>query len=163
VGWGDNTSSITSVTDSLGNAYTLAIGPTSTTGLQQSIYYAKNIAGGNNTITVQFNQAASFPDVRIFEYAGADTVNPLDAKVAATGKGTTANSGSATTAVANELILGAGLTATKFSGAGTGFTVRNIDFFGNIVEDRTVTSTGSYNATAKTSSALWVMQMVTFK
>lgn len=163
VGWGDNTSSISSVTDSLGNVYTLAIGPTSTTGLQQSIYYAKNIAGGSNTVTVQFNQAAAFPDLRIVEYAGADTVNPLDVKIAATGKGTTANSGFATTTVANELIFGAGLTATKFSGGGTGFVVRNIDFFGNIVEDRIVTTTGSYNATAKTSSALWVMQMLTFK
>ena len=46
VGWGDTTSSISSVTDSKGNVYTRAIGPT-VNGGQQSIYYAKNIAGGN--------------------------------------------------------------------------------------------------------------------
>ena len=46
VGWGDTTSTISSVTDSGGNTYTRAVGPTTTTGLQQVIYYAKNIAGG---------------------------------------------------------------------------------------------------------------------
>jgi hypothetical protein len=52
--------------------YTLAIGPTSITGSRQSIYFAKNIAGGNTTVTVKFNQATAYPDVRILEYAGAD-------------------------------------------------------------------------------------------
>lgn len=37
--------------------------------LRQSIYYAKNIAGGSNTVTVTFNQAA-FVDVRALEYSG---------------------------------------------------------------------------------------------
>jgi len=163
VGWGDTTSSISSVTDSRGNSYTLAVGPTSNTGLQQSIYYAKNIAGGSNTVTVKFNQAASYPDVRILEYGGLDTSNPLDAKAAAAGSGTTANSGPAVTTSANELIFGAGTTGTAFSAAGSGFVNRMINVYGNIAEDKTVTSSGSYNATATTSSAAWVMQMATFR
>ena len=44
VGWGDTVSAISSVTDTEGNTYTRAVGPTSNTGLQQAIYYAKNIA-----------------------------------------------------------------------------------------------------------------------
>ena len=48
----------------------LAVGPTSGTGLSQSIYYAPNIAGGSNTVTVTFNQAAAYPDMRILEYRG---------------------------------------------------------------------------------------------
>src|SRR5205823_1622952 len=104
VGWGDTTSTITSVTDTRNNVYTLAVGPTTNSaGLRQSIYYAKNIAAGSNTVTVRFKQAAVYPDVRILEYTGADTTNPLDAKVGATGTGTAANSGAVTTAVANEL------------------------------------------------------------
>ena len=52
---------VTSVSDSCGNAYTLAVGPTTGTGLSQSIYYAKDIMSGNNAVTVTFNQAAANP------------------------------------------------------------------------------------------------------
>jgi len=163
VGWGDTTSTISSVTDTQNNTYTLAIGPTSYNGLRQSVYYAKNIAGGSNTVTVKFNQSASYPDVRILEYAGADPNNPLDQKAAGTGTGTSTNSTSVTTTSANELIFGTGTTGDAFSAAGSGFVNRMIDAFGNIAEDKTVTSTGSYNATATTGSAPWIMQVVTFK
>src|SRR5437660_2261959 len=50
VGWGDTTSSISSITDTQGYTYIPAVGPTSTTGLQQSIYYAKNIISGSNKV-----------------------------------------------------------------------------------------------------------------
>ncbi len=70
VGWNDNTATVQSVKDSAGNTYSLAIGPTTGTGMQQSIYYAANIAGGSNTVTVTFSQAAAYPDVRILEYRG---------------------------------------------------------------------------------------------
>jgi hypothetical protein len=164
VGWGDTTSSVGSVTDSKGNTYTRAVGPTTTTGLSQSVYYAKNIAAGSNTVTVTFNQAAAYPDVRILEYSGLDPSTPLDVTAAAVGSGTSASSGSATTTAANELIFGAGSTAgVAYTGAGTGFSARIINNFGNIAEDKTVSSTGSNSATAPNSSGNWVMQMATFK
>ena len=75
VGWNDNTSTVQSVKDSAGNNYSLAIGPTSGTGLQQSIYYAPNIVGGSNTVTVTFSQAAAYPDIRILEYQGVTTLD----------------------------------------------------------------------------------------
>jgi hypothetical protein len=68
VGWNDSVASVNvnAVTDSLGNAYALALGPTrGTNGQTQSIYYAKNIQGGANTVTVTFNQAAIYADIRI--------------------------------------------------------------------------------------------------
>jgi hypothetical protein len=162
VGWNDTTSTVTSVKDSAGNTYSLAIGPTSTTGLQQSIYYAANIVGGSNTVTVTFNQAAAFPDVRILEYRGVTT---LDAKAGAVGSSTAASSGSATTTSANELIFGANTVFTSNAAAGTGFTSRIITSpDGDIAEDEVVTTAGSNSATATLSSAgPWVMQMVTFK
>jgi hypothetical protein len=163
VGWGDNTSTISSVTDSLGNSYSRGVGPTSTSGLQQSIYYAKNIAGGNNTVTVTFNQAAAYPDVRILEYSGLSTSSPLDVTAAAVGSGSSASSGSATTTSGNELIFGAGTSDNFFSGAGSGFTKRIINLYGNIAEDKVVSSIGGYAATAINSSGGWVMQMATFK
>ena len=164
VGWGDTTSSISSVSDTTGNTYVLAVGPTTTTGLQQSIYYAKNITAGSNTVTVTFNQSAAFPDVRILEYSGLETSAALDVTAAAVGTGTNANSGAATTTSANELLFGAGSTAgTSYIGAGTGFTSRIINAFGNIAEDETVNSAGSYSATAPNGSGNWVMQMATFR
>jgi hypothetical protein len=43
VGWNDTTSLVTSVTDSKGNVYKLALVATTFNGLSQSIYLAKNI------------------------------------------------------------------------------------------------------------------------
>ena len=164
VGWNDTTSTVTGITDTRGNTYTLAIGPTSGTGLRQSIYYAKNIAAGSNTVTVTFNKAAIFVDVRVLEYSGLDTANPLDTAAGAAGSGTTASSGTVTTTAANELIFGAGMTIAKFTGAGAGFTSRIITSpDADIAEDRTVTATGNYSATAPNSRSNWVMQVATFK
>jgi hypothetical protein len=161
VGWNDTTATVQSVKDSAGNAYSLAIGPTSGTALRQSIYYAPNIVSGANTVTVTFNQAAAFPDVRILEYRG---VNALDVTAGASGNGTAANSGAATTTTANELIFGADIVATTTGTAGNGFTSRVITSQdGDIAEDKVVTTTGSNSATATlTSSGPWIMQMVAF-
>src|SRR5271155_4453717 len=161
VGWDDTVSTVQSVKDSAGNTYRLAIGPTSGTGLRQSIYYAANIAGGSNKVTVTFSQAAASPDVRILEYRG---VTALDVTAGASGSSTSASSGAATTTSANELIFGADYVATLTGAAGSGFTSRIITTpDGDIAEDKVVTTVGSNNATASlTSAGPWVMQMVTF-
>ena len=137
VGWNDGTATVQSVKDSAGNNYSLAIGPTVGTGLEQSIYYAANIAGGSNSVTVTFSQAASYPDVRALEYRG---VTALDVTAGASGSSASANSGSATTTSANELIFGADIVATTTTAAGSGFTSRVITSpDGDIAEDKTVT------------------------
>ncbi|HTM89353.1 MAG TPA: IPT/TIG domain-containing protein [Terriglobales bacterium] len=165
VGWNDTVSSVSSINDSAGNAYALAVGPTTASGARQSIYYAKNIRGGSNTVTVNFNQAASYPDIRVLEYAHADTTNPLDVTAAATGSSTTANSGSATTTAANELVFAADTIATGTPGPGTGFTARIITpHDSDLAEDEFVGAPGTYSATAPLApSGYWVMQMATFK
>jgi hypothetical protein len=82
VGWNDSSAQVSSVTDSKGNAYALAVGPTVQSGTaSQAIYYAKNIVGataGGNTVTVVFNTGANSADVRIAEYRGVDPANPVD-------------------------------------------------------------------------------------
>jgi hypothetical protein len=164
VGWNDTTSTVSMVGDSLGNNYALAIGPTSGTGVRQSIYYAAGIKAGSNTVTVRFNQAARYVDVRVLEYSGLDPANPLDVRAGAAGSGTTASSGAAATTSASDLIFGAGTTAGRFSAAGVGFISRIITSQdGDIAEDDTVSTTGSYSASAPNSSGSWVMQMVAFR
>ena len=161
VGWNDTTATVQSVTDSAGNKYSLAIGPTSGTALQQSIYYATTIAGGSNTVTVTFSQAAAYPDIRILEYSG---VTALDVAAGASGSSMSASSGPATTTSANELIFGANTVATLTEAAGSGFTARIITSpDSDLAEDLITTAAGSNAATATLTSATpWVMQMATF-
>jgi len=168
IGWNNATSNITSVTDSAGNVYQLAAPVVRGTGVSQAIYYAKNIkaaAAGANTVSVTFNTATPFVDLRATEYSGLDANNPLDVAHSASGTGAVANSGAATTTASRTLIFGAGTTTGAFTAAGSGFTSRIItqpDL--DIAEDKLVTTSGSYNATASlVGSAAWVMQMVAFK
>jgi hypothetical protein len=165
VGWNDTTSTVSAVTDTRGNSYAQAGTTVSGTGLRQAIYYAKNIAAGANTVTVTFSQAAAFVDVRVLEYSGADTASPLDVTAGAIGTGGTPSSGAATTTSAKELIFGAGMTGSHFSGAGSGFTSRVITSpDGDIAEDQVVNATGAYSATAPLAySSAWIMQLATFK
>ena len=162
MGWNDSTSQVTSVTDTAGNTYILAVGPTRGTALSQSIYYASNIAAGNNTVKVTFNQAVPYPDIRILEYKGLSSV---DVTAAQTGTGNSVTCGAATTTTANELIFGANTISTTTNRAGSGFTARIITSIdGDLVEDRTVTSAGSYAATCSINgNGKWVMQMVAFR
>ena len=168
VGWNDTTRTVSTVTDSKGNTYTRAVGPTTLSGsLSQSIYYAKNIfaaAAGSNTVTVTFSGAAAFADIRVLEYSGADLANPVDVTAGATGTSATANSGTVATTNANDLIFGASTVRSHNTGAGSGFTQRILTSpDGDLVEDKMVTTVASYNATAPLISSQWVMQMVAFR
>jgi hypothetical protein len=169
VGWNDTSATVSSVTDTSGNVYSLAVGPTSWPGaLTQSIYYSANIKGaaaGANSVKVVFSRTAQWVDMRILEYSGIALSSPVDVVAAATGTAATSDSGPATTTNANDLLVGANMTTGTTSAAGSGWTNRIItDPDTDIAEDRIVTTTGAYRATAAVSSGSpWVMQMVAFK
>ena len=166
IGWGDVTSNIAKVRDSSGNTYAVAAPTVHGSVQSQAIYYAPNIkaaAANANTVTVTFNRAAAYVDLRASEYSGLDATAPFDVAASATGSASTAASPSVTTSYSSELIFGAGDTSGVFSAAGTGFTKRIItNPDSDITEDKTVSAIGSYNATGKQSGA-WVMQVVAFK
>jgi len=169
VGWNDTSATVRSVADSRGNTYALAVGPTNGTALTQSIYYASNILGGSNTVTVTFSQAANYPDIRILEFAGLRATSQLDVTAGASGtdsNNTVVSSGLASTTSAHELIFGAGTTSLVFDQAGSLFTADMITYFGDIAEGESVSAIGTYGATATlggSGSANWVMQMASFK
>jgi hypothetical protein len=169
VGWNDSTAAVKTLTDTRGNAYVLGVGPTIQSGVAtQSIYYAKNISSAlanGNSVTVTFTTAANYPDIRIAEYSGLDTVNPFDVGVGAVGNSSTGSSGPVTTTNANDLLIGANVVQTGTPGAGTGFTSRIItNPDSDILEDRVVSAISSYSASAPVSpSAQWVMQIAAFK
>lgn len=167
-GWNDSTATISSVTDSRGNQYSIAAAPVVQAGTaSQAIYYAKNIIGaaaGANTVTITFSAAANFPDIRIAEYSGLDPVNPLDVSAGAQGNSATSDSGPVTTTNPNDLLIGANTVQASTVGAGAGFISRLITPDGDILEDRIVTVAGSNNATAILDrTQLWVMQIVAFR
>jgi fibronectin type 3 domain-containing protein len=168
VGWNDTTAVVQSVVDSRGNVYTQAVGPTARAGsATQSVYYAANIAAapaGGNTVTITFAPAAAFVDVRIAEYSGIAGVNPVDVAIGTSGSSTSSDSGAVSTTNANDLIVGANMVQSSTTGPGPSFASRVItNPDSDILEDRIVTTTGSYNAVAPTTGGWWVMQMVAFR
>jgi hypothetical protein len=164
-----NTSSV-SVTDTRGNVYTSVESPTTwgpTSNRSSQVFYAKNIAGGSNTVRATFATAISSPgwaDMYIHEYSGIDKVDPLDVSHVNTGMTAAMNSGSVITTNANDIIFGAGASSGIVNQVGTGFTSRSTSF-GNWTEDKNVTAVGPYDATASQDGNrdAWVMHMVAFK
>src|SRR5207248_318307 len=67
------------VTDSAGNIYIDAVSQMQTSdGSQIHLFYAKNIAGGTNTVTATFSSSNNHPWLALYEIAGLSTTNPLD-------------------------------------------------------------------------------------
>jgi hypothetical protein len=161
VGWNDLTSVVVSVTDSSGNPYVLAVGPTRGTIVSQSIYYAANIhAAASNTVTVTFDQPAAVVDLRATEYAGLRGV--VGGTAASTGMAPEASAGALDVSDAPALIVLAGITSWEFTGAGANYAVRIITRPDtDIAADQLVYQPGSYPVTAQLSlPGDWVLQAV---
>src|SRR6267378_2792939 len=130
VGWNDTTAQVASITDTKGNAYRLAVGPTLFSGqLTQSIYYATNIAAaaaGANAVNVSFTVPAAFADVRILEYSGLDPVSPVDVTASSTGSTATSSTPAAVTSNPSDLLFAANTVTSWTIGPGAGWTSRVI-------------------------------------
>jgi len=122
---GGHSGEVFTITDPQGNAYRQAVQLNVTvdvpSGNTLGIFYAENIAGGANTVTVSDTISGTLR-VAIFEYSGVATANSLDVISAAQGNGLSPNSGGATTTASGDLLLGAVSTANSASAiAGNGF------------------------------------------
>jgi len=162
IGWDSSSITLKSLTDSKGNSYKLAVSYVDSTGITQVIYYAPNIVAataGANTVTATLSSSTGWPDLRILEYSG---VNTLDKTASAKGTATTANSGSVNTTQGNELLFGAVYTYGTTDSPGNGYTLRMITEDSDLAEDKVVSATGSYSATASMDGQEWVAQLATF-
>jgi len=96
------------VTDAQGNMYRKASQLAETldapNGHALAIYYAENIKGGANTVTV--SDTIDTLQFAILEYSGAATANSLDVTASAQGNSASPNSGNATTTASGDLLLG---------------------------------------------------------
>ncbi len=154
---------IASVTDTSGNTYAVAASPVANSSAgAQVIYYAHGIAAaaaGANTVTVTFSTSGSVL-VRTLEYGGVSATQI--ASVGTMGSGTAVDSGALALGFAPALLVAADMLADSSVMTDPAYTLRS-DYYGNIVEDRVVTTTGTYNATdTQNTAGGWDMQLVAF-
>ncbi len=162
--WSSQAVTITSVTDSQGNTYKPAVGPTNWgTGSSGATYYASNILGGATlTITVTFSGAQGGTVTYITEYQGVAASRPLDQATATAGNGSVMNSGSVFTGQGTELIYGSGM-ANGTATVSSPYTARST-YATNFTADQTVTSTNYYAVTGTNSGGgAWLCQIATFR
>jgi len=159
------------VTDSNSNTYRQAtqIGfAAAGAGVTLAIYYAENIKGGANTITV--SDTVSGPlRFAILEYSGVATANSLDVTAVAQGTSTSPNSGNMSTTASGDLLLGAIVTtnAAVFT-AGSGYTIEeSVPAEPNtklITEDQVQAAAGAASASASlAASDNWGAALAAFK
>jgi len=173
IGWADVAATVSGVSDSEGNTYVAALPTLNGNGLSQDIYYAKNIVGDGvtpNTITVHFNRSATAPDVRVIEYSGLDTSNPLDAVAGAsdTTVSNLADTGACTATAPGELVVAGATVANQVTGPDPGtstiFAMTDSTTNGNGAEQAVLSAAGSCEAKMQLIVAEdWVIQAVTFK
>ena len=151
------------ITDASMNTY-VSMGSVELDGISQKMFYAANIAPANaNIVTLGLSQSVGSATMRVLEYSGIATTNPLDNATSGAGVGDATDSGLTTTTHAHDLILGADTSNAVATGPGTGFISRMV-YLGDEVEDRTVAATGSYNATLPLDASTdWIMTVAAFK
>jgi hypothetical protein len=152
------TASITSVVDSQGNKYEVGADIARGNGMSQAIYYASNIAGGADKISVTFSRPARYVDVRVAEYSG---VSALQGAASSTGlDGTAAVTLSTDSA---SLVVAAGATTNFFTTPGEGWSLRIVTHpNAGIIEDLIAPVTGTVSATATGDTGGWIIQAVAF-
>ncbi|MGH7158349.1 MAG: fibronectin type III domain-containing protein [Candidatus Saccharimonadales bacterium] len=153
------------LTDSSSNTYTPVAPVTRFNNNQWSsqVFYAKNVAGGSNTVTATFAKSTSeWAMVYAHEYSGMDKVNPLDSFVTTVGTSGTMSSGTLTTTKSNDLLFATGAANGCVTGAGSGFTTRSTLSCDRTM-DRVAGAAGQYSTTASHYGNPWVMHLVAFK
>jgi glucose/arabinose dehydrogenase/uncharacterized protein YjdB len=152
---------LVSLTDGQGNTFT-QIGTDGLTpnGTKARLYYARNIRGGAETVTVTMSGSDPVLQLYVAEYAGADLTNPLDVTVKSSGSGSAVSSGAVVTTTANDQLV-AFCVSNGTCSTGSGYTARSTHS-GNLLEDRVAATPGSYTATA-TSNSGWAMILAAFR
>lgn len=164
VGWLALGTSITSVTDTRGNAYALVVPSPGSATYGLALYVAKDIAAGANTVTVAFSAQTVYTEVRVVEYRGVSASQPIDVMHQGTGTSATSSSGAMTIAGAVVVAGNSALPGTTTTGPGAGFTSRQVTSSGHIIEDRTLATPGAVAPSAPLDiSNSWIMSAVALR
>jgi hypothetical protein len=151
IGWKDATDTILGVEDTSHNRYFLAVGPTVTApptpSVTQAMYYAAGIAGASpssNIVTVTFAAAPTTPDVRILEYTGIVTSDPVDATGANSASASDTDVSVDVTTTTPDLIVAATTGSTGCTTIVGSYRVRVIDNLSNSAQDTDAITPGVY-------------------
>jgi Carboxypeptidase regulatory-like domain/Phosphoesterase family len=170
-GSGQNSGTVTGVTDNQGDAWTRAVAANPSLRVGAEIWYSPGAIAGVTSVTVTYSKSVN-PVVRFYEIANANALDPTSSGSA---KNTTPNTGiTMTTTAANDIVIGvigfSPSTAT-ISGLPSGFTndpllLNNLIGFNNAEqsghEAATATGTFSYSGTLSSSES-WAAAIATFE
>jgi len=165
---GQSSSHTFTITDSNGNTYRQALtSPNTADSVTLGVFYAENIKAGANQIKVVPN-TAGYMRIVILEYSGVATANSLDVTASAQGNSVSPNSGSATTTLGGDLLLGSAVTEDSAVTAGAGYTLEEVvpQAPGTrlTVEDQTQINAGPASASLTLGTAKdWTMGLAAFK
>jgi hypothetical protein len=131
------------------------------------MWHAQNITGNaSNVVTATFVGSPAFRSITVTQHSGLSTSASLDDNETGSGNTNAPVTSSATTTTASEVLIGChGADNTSNITAGTSYTLRtNATGQDLSVEDRLVSSTGSYTAGLSLNNTVnWLMVMGTFK
>jgi hypothetical protein len=160
-----------SLSDSSGNTYAPAVDPTQTGGdspLSAQIFYAGDIKGGANNVTVTFaDPIDKHASIYIHEYTGIGRLVPFDSAVAASGTSAEMTSAALQTRSSSELLfVGVASDGRSIKRLTPGYHVRGLrpgeltaDAFSGPASSLAV----PYSATATQSGTGWTMQLAAFQ
>ena len=158
----------TAPTDTLLNSWQSALAGTLPSNFNwMEIFYVANCLAGSNTVTITLGIKGA---MCIAEYSGIRTTSPLDQANSGGGFGTALSTGSINTTFSDELLVTGGEEEQNQSfSAGTNFNQReqahndSTNPNGCSLQDRIVTSTGSYSGAQTIASATnWNMHIASF-
>jgi hypothetical protein len=156
-----------SVSDSRGNAYASAAGPT-TAGdgvTQAQIFYAAGVQRGSNAVTASFeNPVAAHGTLIVHEYSGLGRVAPLDVAAgaaSASGSAAEVDSGALQTTSSGELLFAAISSDGSAIEVAAPFRAR-ARTRGTLIADAFSGDAGPYDVTALQNGGSWVAQLVAF-
>ena len=157
----NSNATLSSITDSQGNALTeVGTELTSPGGVRSRLYYARNIKGGADSVTVNLSTSSNYLETYLAEYSGLDQASPVDGQAGATGGSGAVSSGNATTTATGDIIVGYCVADNNCS-TGSGFSTVSANN-GNFLEGMTAGGPGGYAATGSSDMG-WTMQMVALK
>jgi phage tail P2-like protein len=148
---------IRSVTDTLGNDYSIVAPTFNFNSISATAYACKSIASGPNTVTIRLSNPASLPDIRILEISGVDMPPTLSS---ATGTGTAITD---STAVSSDSMLIAIL--SDYSGITTfdpAWQIATTSEARNLVAWQEAASGELTFSATGFASADWIVQLLSF-
>jgi hypothetical protein len=147
ISWVGASNALMLVQDSAGNLWANTSNTGSSVSTNQVMYYAYGIKPGMNQVTVTFTASVSMINLRLVEYANIPILDPKLGAYASTGNGATMTS--ATLTVGQKALLVGGFVSSYTSITPGASYVERIEQTFGYLEDREVTATGAYNATAQ--------------